>query len=96
MLEKYKTKSILINIFKTSGRYRKRIVDGNDTPETRESYCRVVEGQRNEKGQNDVRTDRNYSVRGKLKALFTSATNLTEEFMARCRSSIRFIRSVLM
>lgn len=38
----------------------------------------IVREQRNERNKDGVRADRNYSVRGKLKALFTSATNLME------------------
>lgn len=38
----------------------------------------IVQEQRNERDKDGVRADRNYSVRGKLKALFTSATNLME------------------
>lgn len=40
-----------------------------------QSYVRK---QRNERDKDGVRADRNYSVRGKLKALFTLATNLME------------------
>lgn len=38
----------------------------------------IVRKQRNERDKDGVRADRNYSVRGKLKALFTLATNLME------------------
>lgn len=67
---------ISIDVFKTAICFQKRIIDSKRHIGNPRNP--IVREQRNERDKDGVRADRNYSVRGKLKALFTSATNLTE------------------